>query len=120
MHFINHYNDLTIVEDQRLSTIFYSNEFVIYVYRIGKVCYTKIEFIGNPPNINTDYVLDIVLPDKFIPITSIAMTTIGHIGGGYIGEFGYICIGTTGKISINFNTIYRREWVCQTFYICKN
>ena len=113
-------NNLTVVEEQRLSTIFYSNEFVIYVYRIGKLCYTKITFIGNPPNINTDYVLDIVLPDKFIPITQIVMPVIGHIVGGYIGEFGYISIGTTGKIGINFNTNQRREWVCQTCYLCKN
>ena len=117
---LNHYNDLTVVEHQRLSTIFYSNEFVIYTYRIGKVCYTKIIFIGNVPNIRTDYILDLVLPDKFIPITSIAMPIIGHISNGYLGEFAMISIGTTGKISINSNTIDRREWVCQTFYICKN
>ena len=119
MYFIN--NDLTVVEDQRLSTIFNSNEFLVYIYRIGKLCYTKITFIGNVPNICTDYTLDIALPDKFIPITQIVMPIIGHAADGYLGELAVITISsTTGKIIITSNTTDRREWLCQTFYICKN
>ena len=112
--------NLTIVEDQRLSTIFNSDEFVINIYRIGKLCYTNITFIGNVPNIRTDYILDIVLPDKFIPMTNISMPIIGHVSNGYLGDFAMIAITTAGRIIINSNTIDRREWVCQTFYICKN